>query len=191
MGLFRRMKLARTVDISKAIDLKNRLNGHTEMVNWLFSATGDYAAGNAAAEMFVRDLFDFALYIIKADDIISKDEVEMFNILFGVNISKRHIMDFLKNRSDADWALFANSLPASIALIAEIEKEDTKQTGYVEVPMSITSGLIDLYVDLGTLLTVADGGINDKERESYRAFVSRLFEFLDDEKAEVLESFEQ
>lgn len=191
MGLFRRMKLARTVDISKAIDLKNRLNGHTEMVNWLFSATGDYAAGNAVAEMFVRDLFDFALYIIKADDIISKDEVEMFNILFGVNISKRHIMDFLKNRSDADWALFANSLPASIALIAEIEKEDTKQTGYVEVPMSITSGLIDLYVDLGTLLTVADGDINDKERESYRAFVSRLFEFLDDEKAEVLESFEQ
>ena len=191
MGLFRRMKLAHTVDISKAIDLKNRLNGHTEMVNWLFSATGDYAAGNAAAEMFVRDLFDFALYIIKADDIITKDEVEMFNILFGVNISKRHIMDFLKNRSDADWALFANSLPASIALIAEIEKEDTKQTGYVEVPMSITSGLIDLYVDLGTLLTVADGDINDKERESYRAFVSRLFEFLDDEKAEVLESFEQ
>lgn len=185
------MKLARTVDVSKTVDLKNRLDGHTRMVNWLFSATGDYAAGDAATEMFVKDLFDFALYIIKADGVVSKDEVEMFNILFGVNASKQRIVAILKERSDADWALFANSLPASIALIAEIEKEVTKQTGYVEVPMSITSGLIDLYVDLGTLLTVADGDINDKERENYRAFVSRLFEFLDDEKAEVLESFEQ
>lgn len=168
MGIFNKIRALSNVDSSKVASLRAQVNAAFEVCSFFDREI----PGLDLRENYIQDIVMFGIYMASSDGKITNDEIEMLNMILGIELSPRKV------RKNADSAFrlgregFASTLPPSFVLLATA----MNATDHPDVDPAI---LVALYSQIGLFIAGADGAFDNKELESYTRYVAMLEDFVE------------
>mgnify|MGYP001667813823 CR=1 FL=1 len=168
MGFFRKVKAIKTVGTDHLIETSKHIQLYGRMMFEAYTQLEGVTLAQEMVHAYTRELFTFALRIIKADGVVSHEEVEILKVLFGGHYSTKEINKLINEIGEEAWEEDAEIIPPVAAGLINLAVVTEGMD-----PFSIPA----LYMQIASSIAAADGSIDEIEAIAAYEYVNMLVEY--------------
>ncbi|MCQ2459187.1 MAG: hypothetical protein MJ081_02320 [Ruminococcus sp.] len=128
-------------------------------------------------KIFKIELMFFLMYLSASDGVIDKEEVQVINYLFDLNMQSYHINDMI-NEHNIYSREFENRIPISIMISVNMDNF-MWNVGKKESTVG-SETIISTIQQIGMLIVKSNGNINIDKMNSLRNYIANLEKYRED-----------